>query len=92
MNEQHPAEVECPCCNGVGCKDCDGGSYVVSTCPSQYIGSELISDIQVVSASEYHLPIAGGLLDQSAWWFELRQLLKSEESLIQSEQMRRRGI
>jgi hypothetical protein len=51
----------------------------------------LISDIQVVTASEHHLPVAGGLLDQSAWWFELRNLMKSEESLIQDEQFKRRN-
>jgi hypothetical protein len=49
----------------------------------------LISDIQIVSASEHHLPVVGGLLDQSAWWFELRQILKSEEGRIQEEQQKR---
>jgi len=52
----------------------------------------LIADIQVVTASEHHLPVAGGLLDQSAWWFELKNLLKSEENLIQNEQTKRRNL
>jgi hypothetical protein len=43
-----------------------------------------------VTASEHHLPVAGGLLDQSAWWFELRQLLKAEENRVQDEQQKRR--
>lgn len=63
---------------------------MIKECPSKYIGQELISDIQVVSASEQHLPVAGGLLDQSAWWFELRQLLRIEEHKITEEQMERR--
>jgi len=49
----------------------------------------LISDIQIVAASEHHLPVAGGLLDQSAWWFELRKLLKSEENRIDNERAKR---
>jgi hypothetical protein len=45
----------------------------------------------VVSACEHYLPVAGGLLDQSAWWFELRGLLKSEENRVQEEQAKRRN-
>jgi len=59
-------------------------------CPAKYIGSELIQDIQVVSACEHHLPVAGGVLDQSAWWFELRETLRREERRIQDEQQQRR--
>jgi hypothetical protein len=50
----------------------------------------MISDIQIVAATDQHLPVAGGLLDQSAWWFELRGLLRAEEHQIQEEQNRRR--
>lgn len=89
VTQETPAEVECPCCGGIGCDQCVDGWFAVTQCPSKYIGQELISDIQIVSACEHHLPVAGGLLDQSAWWFELRSLLKSEEHLIQEEQARR---
>ena len=93
VSEKFPAEIECPMCAGDGkdCKHCEDGWYTVSECPSKYIGHELISDIQVVSASEHHLPVAGGLLDQSAWWFDLRALLKSEENRVQEEQAKRRN-
>lgn len=90
MSEQFPAEMECPACGGEGCEHCENGWYTVTQCPSKYIGQELISDISIVSASENHLPVSGGLLDQSAWWFELRQLLRSEEHRITEEQMKRR--
>jgi hypothetical protein len=36
-----------------------------------------------------HLPVAGGLLDQSAWFLELRSLLKREENMVEREQNRR---
>ena len=57
----------------------------------EYVGRELISDIGIVTASEHHLPVAGGLLDQSAWWFELRQALKAEENAIIEEREKRRN-
>jgi len=83
--------VECPGCNGDGCDECEDGYFTVSECPSKFIGQEMIEDIRVVSSCENHLPVAGGLLDQSAWWFEMRQLLRSEENLIQGEQSKRRN-
>lgn len=91
MSEKFPAEVQCPNCEGDGCTECDEGYFKFTECPSRFIGADLIADIQVVTASEQHLPVAGGLLDQSAWWFELRQLLKSEENRVQDEQQKRRN-
>ena len=79
-------------CSGDGCEDCEDGCFSVTECPSKYIGQELISDIEIVTASEQHLPVAGGLLDQSAWWFELKRILASEENLIQQEQSKRRKL
>lgn len=80
-------------CGGDGkdCEHCEDGYFKITQCPSTFIGQDLISDIQIVSASETHLPVAGGLLDQSAWWFELRSLLRSEEHRISEEQHKRRG-
>lgn len=91
MTPEQPAEVECPACDGDGCEECNHGYFQFTDCPSKFIGPELIADIQVVSACEHHLPVAGGLLDQSAWWFELRSILKSEENRIQDEQSKRRN-
>lgn len=89
MNEIQPADVQCPECEGDGCEYCDEGFFKLTECPSRYIGNELISDIQIVSASEHHLPVAGGLLDQSAWWFELRDRLKRDEMQIKAEREQR---
>lgn len=90
VNEKQTAEIECPMCGGESCEHCTSGYYTVSECPRTYIGQELIADIRIISATEQHLPVAGGLLDQSAWWFELRQTLRSEEANIQDEQNKRR--
>jgi len=91
VSEEFPAEIECNECGGHGCKHCEGGYFKVTECPSQFIGQDLIADIRVVTASEHHLPVAGGLLDQSAWWFELKTLLSVEENRVQEEQEKRRN-
>ena len=90
MRPDQPAEIQCPVCEGDGCEHCSGGWFEVTQCPSKYIGAELIDDIRIVTTSEQHLPVAGGLLDQSAWWFELRQSLQAEERRIQDEKDRRK--
>jgi hypothetical protein len=76
-------------CSGDGCEHCKDGYFEFTECPTRFVGPELIEDIRIVGASEHHLPSAGGLLDQSAWWFELQSLLKSEETLVQDEQSKR---
>ena len=91
ITSEFPADIECPSCDGDGCQECDGGHFRLTSCPSQFIGQELIQDIRIVTSSEQHLPVAGGLLDQSAWWFNLREMLKREESMIQEEQAKRRN-
>jgi hypothetical protein len=37
------------------------------------------------------LPVAGGLLDQSAWFFNLWMLVDNETKKIEQEQRRERG-
>lgn len=56
----------------------------------RFVGNELIRDIQVVMSSDQHLPVAGGLLDQSAWWFALREAMRHEEHRIDEEQAKRK--
>jgi len=78
-------------CGGEGgeCEHCKEGYFEVTECPTKYIGQELIQDIHLIGATDTHLPVAGGLLDQSAWWFELRNLLKLEEHRVESEKEKR---
>jgi hypothetical protein len=42
------------------------------------------------SCSNGYMPVAGGLMDQSAWFISLWQTLNSDQAKIQSEQMERR--
>jgi hypothetical protein len=90
VSEKYPADIQCPACEGDGCEHCSGGYFSLTECPSIFIGRDLIDEIRIVTATEQHLPVAGGLLDQSAWWFELRERLRSEEARIRDEQDKRR--
>ena len=92
VTPEQPAEIECPECGGDGCEHCKDGWFEVTKCPMRFIGAELNSDIQIITASEHHLPVIGGILDQSAWWFELRSILRSEEHRIESERDKRRNL
>lgn len=39
--------------------------------------------------ADRHLPTAGGLLDQSAWFIDLWQTMNSEQALIDAERIER---
>lgn len=57
----------------------------------QYIGPDLIDDINIVSSCEGGtLPVAGGLLDQPAYFLELSTALKRDTNEIEREQSERR--
>lgn len=56
-----------------------------------FIGSEIIGDINIVAACENGvLPVAGGLLDQPAYYHELSGRLKAECNMIEREQSERK--
>jgi hypothetical protein len=92
VNSEQRAEIECVMCGGIGCGECENGYMVLSECPSSYIGQELIGDINIVAAcSDGVLPVSGGLMDQSAYWFELSQAMKREINAVEKEQHERRS-
>jgi hypothetical protein len=64
----------------------------VIECPQNYLGHELIEDINTVDACQNGvLPVSGGLLDQTVYYFELSQRLKRERATIEHEQAERRN-
>jgi len=91
VTPQQPAEIECPECGGIGCTKCDSGWYRVEQCPQAYIGGELIESINIVDACQNGvLPVEGGLLNQSVYYFELSSRMKSERKKIERDQAERR--
>ena len=79
--------VACPVCDGVGCEACDEGYFEV-TCPHRFVG-DLARFINLAGmCGDNCLPVAGGLLDQSAWFLSLYQRLNSEQNRIESEKIK----
>jgi hypothetical protein len=55
------------------------------------VGPDLISDINIVEACNNGvMPVEGGLLNQSAYWFELKSRLESDKAKIEREQAERK--
>lgn len=85
-----PTEIECPDCGGHGCENCNQGLWRLVGCPKKYIDGSLTQAINFASfAIEGHWPLSGGLLEQSAWFIDLVAMLKSEQSLIDSERAKK---
>jgi len=80
--------VACPFCDDAGCDRCgDRGSFSVE-CPRRYVG-DLARFINLAGmCNDGLLPVAGGLLDQSAWFVELHQRLNGEQNRIESESLK----
>jgi hypothetical protein len=79
-------------CDGVGCDECDDGWFELTQCATRYIDSYIVTAINMASyADKGILPVAGGLLDQSAWFFNLWMMVDNETKKIEQEQRRERG-
>ncbi len=77
--------MECPACDGEGCEECDDGQYKVIGCPNAYC-REVIPAVNMVDLFEKGLPpIAGGVLDQAAWFIDCVRVFANEESLARAE-------
>ena len=83
--EQEPIELECPACDGSGCDECNEGRFTVIDCPNKYCRDVA----QVANLSDLFSkgipPIAGGALDQSAWFMEAIGILERDEHTCKIE-------
>jgi hypothetical protein len=84
MTDSDPLEIVCPFCEESGCEHCDDGFLKLTTCPQKFIGPEMVSQINITAAcTDGVLPVSGGLLDQSAYWFSLKSCLESDQAKIE---------
>ena len=91
VTTDQPADVECTECGGRGCDHCDQGYYSLHECPQRYIGNEIIADLNIVDqCRDGVLPVSGGLMDQSPYYFELTAAINREVNLIKQEKARRK--
>lgn len=61
-------------------------------CPRTYLGNDFVQAVNLAGmCGDGILPVSGGLLEQSAWFIDLWQTLKSEQSAIETEQIEKAG-
>ena len=97
MPEEHQRlQVDCVACNESGldkgkpCPHCDGrGHWVLDECPKQFVG-DLAQEVNLAAvASKGIMPIEGGLLDQSKWFFDFWQALENDQNRIDARRIDR---
>jgi len=81
--DAQPIDIECPECSGVGCHRCHGqpvnGFLRIDGCPN-IACHEIAPAAELIDwVKQGHWPIAGGVLDQSAWFVEAARYLKNED-------------
>jgi hypothetical protein len=77
--------MECVVCHGKGCDLCDHGSVIESGCPQKEVGP-VISTLTMIDMSEKgHLPVTGGVLDQSQWFIEAYKFYTADIATIKAE-------
>lgn len=82
---EQPIEIHCPACDGEGCDECGDGWFQIDGCPSEY-AADLGNTLRLVDLFKKGLPpVAGGSLDQSAWFVSVANRLESEEGRIMAE-------
>ncbi len=92
-DELNSIEIECVVCDGLDtdCQACGGGGrFAVDRCPREFVGGEVTDAINLISHAEKgNFPVAGGTLDQSAWFMGVMDRLQSDQSKIDAERMER---
>lgn len=86
-------EITCTACNGAGdpaCATCGGEREPVYRCPASHATPELLAAFVALDWAENGtLPVAGGLLDQSASFVQFAALVASERAAIEREEKAR---
>lgn len=78
-------EIECVECGGVGCNECRNGHVELSGCPKEIAG-EIVPALSFIDRLEKGMPpVAGGTLDQSAWFINAADYFGSEVSRVKAE-------
>ena len=95
MDQGELVVLECEQCGGLGCDKCNQrGEYVLEGCPKKAV-QEIVTAVNLCGhADKGHLPVAGGILDQSAWFISFWERFSSEVARIDRERIekqKRRG-
>jgi len=63
-------------------------TWKLAECPRQYV-ADIVDAVNLSQLADSHLPTAGGVLDQSAWWVECWLAFRSDSNQIESDKIRR---
>lgn len=99
---QSPLLIECVSCGGSGgfgatgseewtdCETCNGiGRIEIASCPKRLVDSEMVVVLDLADLMKEGLPpIAGGVLDQSAWFVNAAKYHWQEKNRAQIELMK----
>lgn len=65
-------------------------SWTLTECPRRFV-ADIVDEVNFAQMADHHLPIAGGLLEQSAWWVDLWMAFKSDCNQIDSDNAERQA-
>jgi hypothetical protein len=81
-------QLECVGCFGKGCDHCNqGGSIILEGCAKQQAGALGQAITLMDMADKGHLPVSGGVLDQSAWFIEAYRFYSADIEQIRAERI-----
>ncbi len=82
--------IACPTCDEQGCAECNQqGFFCISDCPKNHIDLEFYHITKLADWLQSGLPpVAGGALNQAAWFMDFAKLLKSEITIAENEYIR----
>ena len=82
--ETQPIQIECPSCNGGGCDGCDDGYVSIIGCPNEFC-RDIVPAVNLADLFDKGLPpVAGGALDQAAWFINATRILNNDEATIKA--------
>ena len=77
--------IECPTCHGRGCELCDNGHITTTECLQKIAAPVSDAMMMIDLAEKGHLPVAGGVLDQSQWFMEAYRFYQTDVQTIKAE-------
>jgi hypothetical protein len=84
--DDEPISIDCPTCNRKGCDHCDDVGFIsILGCPNVQCG-DVSYVARLADLFEKGMPpIAGGALDQSAWFLDAVSFLRSDEAQLRAK-------
>ena len=77
--------IECVSCRGAGCELCERGQVWVNDCPHNHL-RPIAGTLQMIDmADKGHLPVGGGVLDQSQWFISAYEWFTRDVKQIEAD-------